>query len=86
MLIEPSGSLLVLVKLQVNELQPDVNAATGGWFAEPDAGVSAMAVASHVLGELNDQPHAGSTEVVLDSTAYSASNCSAGELIWLLMM
>jgi len=31
--MEPSGSLLVLIKLQENPLQLDVNAATGGWFA-----------------------------------------------------
>ena len=32
--MEPSGSLLVLIKLQENPLQLDVNAATGGWFAD----------------------------------------------------
>ena len=31
-LIEPSGSLLVLVKLQLRPLQLDVKFAVGGWF------------------------------------------------------
>src|SRR6266496_2173934 len=81
----PSASLLVFAKLQVSTLQVGVNAATGGWLAAP-AGLSSRTVASHVVGELNDQPHVGSTAVALDSTLYSASNCSGGELIWLLVM
>src|SRR5213592_1266104 len=83
--MEPSGSLLVLVRPHDKALQVEVNAATGGWLDEP-AGLSSRTVASHVVGELNDQPHVGSTAVALDSTLYSASNCSGGELIWLLVM
>src|SRR6266550_463790 len=45
-LIEPSGSLLVFVKVQVRALQLDVNAAVGGWFAVATVTVSEVAVAA----------------------------------------
>ena len=35
--IEPSGSLLVLVKLHVKAVQLDVKAAVGGWFGAATA-------------------------------------------------
>src|SRR6266567_2679086 len=71
--MEPSGSVLVLVKAHVRPLQLDVKAATGGWFAGAGAGFRASAVANQECGEWKYQVHRGSTDPAFASTWYSAS-------------
>jgi hypothetical protein len=72
--IVPSGSLLVLLKVQASPLQLEVNAAVGGWFPGPaPAALRERTDASHVLGWLKNQVHCGSTVPAAPCMAYSPS-------------
>src|SRR5437773_2286338 len=73
--IVPSGSVLVLEKLQVIPLQLDVKLATGYWFVVLVAALRTSPVASQVPGLAwsNNQVHCGSTDPGLARTEYRAS-------------